>query len=196
MSEFCGKCDVYDHYGDCSDEYLQNSRFFIWSADGRRHELVINNQKDLAKYYPYLVASAGTDKNSTCVNISNRCFIDREEEEMIGWVKKALVKYYNKCKRTKASYDKDTALKQACYFEPEEWEKTLADRVGECGEKANTKDLHRRMHEHYRQCWCKKLIELGYAKDEARMWVYGWERMFNEQKEKKSKEEDIGSTQN
>ena len=48
MSEFCGKCDVYDSLGNATNEFLQSSNFFIYGTDGRSHKLEINSQKDLA----------------------------------------------------------------------------------------------------------------------------------------------------
>lgn len=190
MSEFCGKCDVCDCLGDRSDEYLQHSRFFIRGCDDRDHEIQINNQKDLSKYYPYLISFMGADKNSAVIHISSECFIDSEEAEMIGWIKRELVKYYNKCKRNKIPYDMNEALKKACWSNPADWEKELARRVGESGERAEVKDLHRPMHEYYRKHWYEELINQGYSENEARVWVYGWERVWNEQKEKRSEEED------
>lgn len=191
MSEFSGKCDVYDRYGDVSDEYLQNSRFFIYSEDGKHHELKINNQKDLAKYYPYLVSSSSGGKNGACVNISSYCFIDKEEEEMMGWLMHDLIKYYKKCKRNKIPYDVDEALKHTCWFTPAEWEKELARRVGEYGERASTKGVYRPLHDHFRMRWYEELVQLGYDEKEARIWIYGWERVLNEQKEKRSEKENI-----
>lgn len=189
MSEFSGKCDVYDCLGDRSDEYLQNSKFFIYGTDHRNHQLVINNQKDLAKYYPYLTCSMGADKNGACVYITSQSFIDREEAERINWVKNDLVKYYKKCKRNKIQYTVDEAIKAAVWFNPSDWEIELARRVGEAGDKAETEDLHTSIHEYFRERWYKELISQDYTEDEAKLWVYGWDRVWEEKKDEREKKE-------
>ena len=189
MSEFCGKCDVCDSFNDRSDEYLQNSKFSIYGADGRDHILTINNQKDLSKYYPYLTCSMGVDKNKAYVHISSQCFIDSEEAERISWVKNALIKYYKKCKRNKIQYTVDEAIKAAVLFGPDDWEIELARRVGESGEKAETKDLHTPIHDYYRERWCEELISQGYTEDEAKLWVYGWTRIWKEKMDEREKKE-------
>lgn len=184
MSEFCGKCDVCDSFSDRSDEYLQNSKFFIYGADHRNHQLVINNQKDLAKYYPYLTCSMGADKNGACVHITSQSFIDSEEAERISWAKDALIKYYKKCKRNKTQYTVDEAIKASVLFNPSNWEIELARRVGEAGDKAETKDLHTSIHEYFREHWYEELVRQGYDEDEAYKWVYGWERYWNKKNDK------------
>lgn len=189
MSEFSGKCDVCDCLRDRSDEYLQNSKFFIYGTDHRDHQLVINSQKDLAKYYPYLTCSMGADKNGAHVYITSQSFIDREEAERINWVKNDLVKYYKKCKRNKIQYTADEAIKAALWFNPSDWEIELARRVGEAGDKAETKDLHTSIHEYFRERWCEELISQGYTEDEARLWVYGWDRVWEEKKDEREKKE-------
>ena len=189
MSEFCGKCDVCDSFRDRTDEYLQNSKFFIYGSDHRDHQLVINNQKDLAKYYPYLTCSMGADKNGAHVHITSQSFIDSEEAERINWVKDTLVKYYKKCKRNKIQYTVAEAIKAAVWFNPSDWEIELARRVGEAGEKAETEDLHTPIHDYFRDRWCKELISQGYTEDEAELWVYGWDRVWKEEKDEREKKE-------
>lgn len=196
MSEFCGKCDVCDCYGDRSDEYLQNSRFFIYGKDGRDHQLVINNQKDLAKYYPYLVGAAGADKNKAFVHISSQCFIDSEEEEFIMSTYNEILRYYKQCKRKKIPCTIEDLHKKKriigwCREELDDWELELANRILKDGEKATIEGVHRPIHEYYRKRWYEYLVEIGYSECEARLWVYGWRRTWNERKEEESKSEDI-----
>ena len=80
MSEFSGKCDIYDCFSDVSDEFLQRSSFYIYTNDYRDHRLEINNQKDLAKYYPYLVCLETRNKEYATVYLSQLSFIDQEEK--------------------------------------------------------------------------------------------------------------------
>ena len=113
MSQFSGKCDVYDILSDATEEHLRNSDFYIRTSDGREHHLEINNQKDLAKYYPYLTGCMYGSKDRHVVFLSTQSFIDSEEEEFINWAKDDLLKYYRKCKRTKIPYKVKEALEAA-----------------------------------------------------------------------------------
>lgn len=177
MSKFSGKCDVYDVLGDATEEHLRNSDFYIRTSDEREHHLKINNQKDLAKYYPYLTGCMYGSKGRHVVILSSRSFIDSEEAEFIEWTKNDLLKYYRKCKRTKKPYTADEALKAACSFwggNFDDWEIELAKRIEKDGEKVNVKGIHRPMHDYYREQWFEKMVELGYTEDEADRWIYGW----------------------
>lgn len=197
MSQFSGKCDIYDTFGDASDEFLQNSKFYIYGVDGRDHLLDIKTQKDLAKYYPYLTSGYAYEKNKgAVVRISSQCFIDSEEKDFIMITYKYILRYYNKCKRNKIPYSVDDVCKKQHLIgwlgkDPAEWEVELAHRIGESGDKASIEGLHRPMQEYYRDQWFNYLLDIGYEKDEAYMWVYGWRRYLNELKKKESESEDI-----
>jgi len=196
VSEFSGKCDVCDCYSDRTDEYLQNSKFFIYGADGRDHQLIINNQKDLAKYYPYIVSVSGADKNKAFVHISSQCFIDSEEKEFIMYTYNEILKYYKQCKRKKIPCTIEDIHKKKCIIgwgreEPDDWELELANRILKDGEKASIEGIHRPMHEYYRKAWRDYLVEIGYSKQEADLWVYGWRRVWDERKKKESESKDI-----
>ena len=194
MSEFSSKCDLYDIFGNADDDFLQKSRFYIRSSDGRSHLLEIKNQKDLAKYYPYIVGCSSYNKeHGAHVEICSRSFIDTEEEDFIIWFRRDLIKYYKKCKRNKIKYEVNEALKEATWCRDgkyNKWEIELATRVGNYGEKASIEGLHRPVHDYFRKEWYNKLVELGYSENEANIWVYGWERWRNEQKSSGKKEKE------
>ena len=93
MSEFCGKCDFYDSIvminldGDRSaiEEYLKETNIYIRGKDGREHKVDCKTEKDLAKYYPYLVGIGAFGKEKRTVVLSSKCFIDSEEEEFLNF---------------------------------------------------------------------------------------------------------------
>lgn len=159
---------------NATEEYLQNSKFYITTPDGKEHRIVINNQKDLCRYYPHLVHMMHCSNGESVVHLSSISFIDREEEEMISWIKRDLVKYYNKCKRNKIHYDPDEALEKVIWGKVTEYERILAQRVGEKGEKASIVGLHRSIHDYYRERWFEEMIRQGYTENEADYWIYGW----------------------
>lgn len=177
MSEFSGKCDIYDILGDATDEYLQNSDFYIHTPDCRKHRIVINNQKDLAKYYPYIASALYGSAKRHVIILSSTSFIDREENEFINSTKEDLLRYYRKCKRIKKPYNAEEALNESIFSwggNFAEWQIELAKRIEQNGEKVIIEGLHRTMQDYYRERWFEKMVELGYTEEEADLWIYGW----------------------
>jgi hypothetical protein len=157
-------------YGDYTDEQLQNSRFYI----GRNPvPLRIDTQKDLAPYYPFLIAVAAYDKGSATVIFSEESFIDREEREHLGWKLRDLKKYWRKCKRNEVPYIPQEAATHISWpQDPHPEDLTLAERVGKFGEKATTDGVHDFIHYYYRSELFEEMIRLGWNKYTADMWIY------------------------
>ena len=78
ISIFSGKCDLYDYLGDATDEELQNANIYIGD---NVIPLRINNQHDLAPYYPYLIGIGGWGDGHCNLRISTMSFIDEEERD-------------------------------------------------------------------------------------------------------------------
>ena len=181
MSKFSGKCDVFDWFGDDSDEFITNSNIKI-----RETTLNIKNRKDLIPYYPYLVASGGRDKNKCTVFLTEKSYIDIEEEESLKTDLKSLLDYYDK---TKDKYDENEAYK---IIQPFGWNRKysheLVKRVKEYGHDATIEGLHDPTHERYRQEFCDYMIKNGYDAEFAFQTVYKerWDDKIREKKEKKN----------
>jgi len=189
MSRWSGKCDCADSFGDSSDEYIAKSKFYIRTKDGRTHKLDINSWKDLAPYGTHLIASMGADKESACVYLSSTSFIDEEEQQNLTFILNRIKSYYRKCKREKTEYTVDDALKTVRFFgSPSESEIFLALKVKQSGEKATIEGIHDNLHDYYRKEFCEYLVSLGYTERWAREWVYGWERVYEEEKHKEEVE--------
>ena len=169
ISRYSGKCDCHDYFDDRTDDYIKNSKIYLGDNP---IPLRIENQHDLAPYYPYLVASMGADKDGCVCHLTDRSYVDSEEEEHLGWKLRDFKKYYRKCKRTKIPYDVDTALKKCCFFEPKEVDRQIAERVGMYGEKATIEGLHDDMHQYYRQRLFDEMIRLGWDERAAGYWIY------------------------
>lgn len=183
MGKWSGKCDCSDSFMDESDEYIANSKFYIHTKDGRDHKLDIKSWKDLAPYATHLIASMGRDTEKACVFLASTSFIDEEEEKRLTFVLDTFKKYWRKCKREKKEYIVDDALKLRNFFgEPAEYEILLALKVKQDGEKATIKGIHDSLHEYYRKEFYDYLISLGYEESWARIWIYGWERVYEDKK--------------
>lgn len=188
MSRFSGKCDIYDCYGDMADDKIKISRFWITTSDHKKHELRIDSQRDLARYYPYLVSIGSfSKKDGARIVMSQRSYIDCEEEEHLGFNFKFLLQYYKKCKRKKVPFDVEEAKKIVSFghIDKDDPLYELIVRVKDQGEKATTEGIHLYMQEYYRKEWLQCLLDFGYEEFEAREIVYGWERAWEYEKSKK-----------
>lgn len=180
MSEFSGKCDLYDTVemiGCDNDEtkiedYLKNTTFYMYIND-RKVKLKIDSRKELALYYPYLVSSMASSNDKRTIFLSSDSFIDQEEQERLQINLEYILKIYRKYKREKKDFDTKEVLEQLSNpWKAPDYEVELLNRVAEHGMKANIEGLHTSMHEYYRGRWYKRLIELGWSEDEAFCWVY------------------------
>lgn len=170
MSIYSGKCDVADHLSDATDEYLQNANIYIGD---NIIPLRINNQHDLAPYYPYLIWFGGWGDGKAELHISTESYIDQEERDHLTWKLEDAKKYYRKCKRKKITYNTEAAAKRISFLqEPTELEYEIAHRVKLYGEKATINGLHDTMHEYDRNLWLEEMIRLGWDKRQAACWIW------------------------
>lgn len=170
MSKYSGKCDVYDHLGDKSDEYIANSDiYFGYEAVPLR----INSQKDLMPYYPHLVCMAICSNGKHVVNITERSFVDTEEEEILNCDLEELKRLRRSKKRKHEEFiPKDAVNKLSIFFNHTEYKIELANRVAESGDKATIDDIHIPFSDYYRRILYEDMIAAGYTERFARWWVY------------------------
>ena len=165
ISRFSGKCDCYDWLSDKSDEDLSNMEIFVGD---NIVPLRINNQHDLAPYYPCLVCSG----DGMSVNLSERSFIDAEEEDHLSWILNEAKKYRRKCKRNKIEYDPNEFIERSSYWSGKASMREIAERVRLYGDKATIEGIHDEIHEHYRNELLEEMIRLGWDKKKAKYWIW------------------------
>lgn len=165
MSIFSGKCDVYDTLvgiHEYTDEELKNNvDIYIGNV---RTPLRIESKKDLIPYYPHLISvgSFDNEKRKSTIFITSKSHVDYEEEDILNWRLKDLLRIYNRCKRKKIEFNTDEAVKKITWNGwNEEAYKELAKRVKEYGKKATIDGIHLRMHERYRQELVGTMIKNG-----------------------------------
>ena len=183
MSAYSGKCDVADYLSDATDEYLHNAQIYIGD---HIVPLRIDNQHDLAPYYPYLVYMGGWSINHHVIHISTESYIDQEERDHLTWKLEDTKKYYRKCKRKKIPYNSEEAARRISFLrEPTELEHEIAHRVKSFGEKATINGLHDTMHEYYRNLWLEEMIRLGWDKQQAAYWIWkDWKILVEDMNDK------------
>jgi len=171
MSKFSGKCDIYDMYGSRSDVEIENMEFYTY-INGRTHRLEINSQKDLAKYYPNLIAVGC----GNIVDLSNVPYFERQEEEHLTLTMDVIRRYINRLRKS----GKDLTFENLLLLDPyltryehdEQNAKIIFERLIEHGKHANIEGLHTYISECYRAIWYEHLVSVGYTENEALQWVY------------------------
>lgn len=165
--------------GDATDEYLQNSNIYIGD---NIIPLRINNQHDLAPYYPYLVGIGSWRDGHAEIRLSTESFIDAEEREHLTWKIENVKRYWRRCKQRKRPYDEDEAAKRISFLrEPEDVEREIAKRVAEDGDKATIDGIHDYMHELYRNKLLEEMIRIGWNKRRAMYWIWKDWSIFKEE---------------
>lgn len=172
MSKFCDKCDFYDWIADKDDEYIQNSRFYIYHK-GRECRLDIHNQFDAALYYPFIVALAGANQDGANIVLSSDCYIDTRENEHRKWQIHDVLKEWRKCKRKKIPFIHDEVFKRVAWGnKPDPQLDAIIDAVSKDGKKASFEHIHYPLQEYYRRIWYQHLVEIGYDTNTAYRWVF------------------------
>lgn len=173
---------MFDHLGDATDEKLQNSNIYIGDNP---IPLRINNQHDLAPYYPYLIGIGGWGDGHYNLRISTMSFIDEEERDHLTWKLNDVKRYWRSCKRKKIPYDIEKATQLISFFGmPNGIEQEIAERVEKDGDKATIDGIHDYMHELYRNKLLEEMIRLGWDKRVAKYWIWkDWGKVFREEEE-------------
>ena len=174
-----GKCDFQDTvelYG--ADKILNNYK--IYAAHNDVIPLKFEKQADLIAYYPYLVAMMYGDNKNGCgiIQLSERSFIDSEEEEWLSWRMNEVKRIWRKCKRNKEPFTREITKENlgAWCVEPDGYKKEIIDRVEKFGDKATIEGIHDPMHDKIRKEWYELMVNSGWDKQTAYRWVYGWKR--------------------
>lgn len=184
MSKYSGKCDLADIY------YIRDNWDFTKNKIYIKNNIIplrIDCEKDLMPYFPYLQSYGSGDKDGLIIHLTDKSFVDIEEEERLNWCLGRAIRYFKKCKRKKIPFTKEECLKN-CFWKPSEYEIEIVDRVYRLGEKATIRGLHTKFHDYYREQLYQDMIKAGWEETKAYSWCYGWERLFERMKENENKE--------
>lgn len=160
MSQFSGKCDLYDSAVAIGEYDIKNIKLYLRKGD-RNYPLKLEEPRDLIPYYPYIPFVSCYSDGIYRAYISES-FVDQEErqllESQLSWLKRE----WRKAKRKGEEFNPDR-----------EWyNKKLIERVKEQGEKATIDGIHTGMGNHWRKKLAEELAANGYEDREIIMWCY------------------------
>lgn len=175
MSKFSGKCDFYCHILMSSEDLTEEESFNkfngtklykykqpkdcvkitdIKDMNKNWEEIKYHSLKDLVPYYPYIVSLGfcdNKDNNKSTIVLSSESYVDSSEREILEFMLKEILRYYNRAKRKKEHFNKDEVLSKVCRNKYNEYAyNELIDRVDKYGKKANINGIELSMSKYYR----------------------------------------------
>jgi len=169
MSQFSGKCDLYDSVVMIGRYDIDKIQLYI-TKDERNYPIKLNEPRDLIPYYPYVPYLSFCHDGVYKAYLSGS-WIDYEETDMLTWQLNDILREYRRCKRKKIPFDTSRLS---------DWnDKRIIERVKEQGEKATIEGIHRPMHNHWRKALAEEMERNGYTDAEIINFVYPEARFRN-----------------
>ena len=175
MSKFSGKSDFADFVlmHNKPENVLNSCKIYLgWNV------IPFDFQKssDFIPYYPHLIILSVIDKDGTgIVRLSQKSFVDTDEEDIVRLAMSEIQRYWRRCKRNHEEFTLDGAIKNVCWNPqaPQEYVVELINRVAEFGDKAEAIGVHTRYHDSYRQCLYDEMINNGWSEKTSTRWCFG-----------------------
>lgn len=168
MSRYSDKCDFADFLDIFGEESISKSEIYIGDK-----KLEATGYRDLVPYLAHTVSLfSGSKEGHIYVQLSERSYVDTQEEETLGWYLRDLLKIYNRCKRNKVPFDVDSAVKEVSFSDYNmDVIMELAKRVRDYGNKTTTAGIHTWIGEQFRKNLAYEMIKHNIDPSE-----YGLER--------------------
>lgn len=181
MSRFSGKSDLFDSV-NMIHQAEDFSKVHIY-IDNNPVELRVNNQKDLIPYYACVPWAEGWDGNEGIIRITGELWFNQEEREILETSKQYWIGLYNKYKRK--NLDPAEELKRLIN-EQDWWTRSdyqlVEATINNKGKDFDTSHIHLDSKDYYRKILYNEMVENGYDKDRAYIWVYGLTRWIESRK--------------
>lgn len=197
MSLFSGKCDLYDSLimirkeNDDTDwtkyeieKYTKDSHLNTetFKFEGLE-KITVTCVKDLVPYFPFIECIGISSADHSHIILSEKSFIDSEEEEFMFTKVNSIKRYVNHCKRNGETPEFNDFCKKHWWNDSDTNLETIFERIVEHPYKKDRrwyiKDLHDSMHNYYRKMLYEEMIKYGYSEDESYKWVYEGVKTWN-----------------
>lgn len=175
MSKYCGKCDVYDHFCTIRDRETLNENLEktkIYHGEGL---LNIENEEELALYYPYIIWMGCFGGEHESMHISSTDYIRQKEKESLEIYKSLILREKARIRRKKMEYDPEQIFQKVFGSWYDSEKETLIDLIKrfEHKNKVDMSDIRLKSREWERRIWYEDLTNIyGYDDDFARDWVW------------------------
>lgn len=145
MSKFSGRYDFYDylHAHKFTDEDIKNNLYIYIGKT--KTPLEINDKNDLIQYYAYVPKKDKYDKKKkiAMVYLTDKSWVDIEEEQNLNISLNDIKKIYIKCKKKKSDFNEEDVLNQIYHKKIDlDVYKELIKRVKMDYKKADINGLH------------------------------------------------------
>lgn len=149
MSRYSNKCDLCDWIDirDDMDYTLNKTTYYVgWHNYMNHNPLPVGSIRSLMPYFAHIVILGSCNQEHSTVVLTERSYVDIEEEEHINWVFKDILDYYKRCKRRKIEWTEDSAWDyyhmHSIFSYDEPIAKEIIHRVAEYGLSADIDGIH------------------------------------------------------
>ena len=144
MSKYSGKCDFADHIDIHGMDSVRKSKIYLgYDNYIAGISLNIKSERDAMPFYTHIISFCSMRDGVGNVVLTERSWLDLEEEDRLKWYREAVLKEYRRCKRKKIEFVPEEVLKKVCQtdFAKEAWVEIIK-RVAEYGDAAGTTGIH------------------------------------------------------
>lgn len=171
MSNFSGKCDLYDHIEIHGLENTLKSKIYV--GYDSKEPLKIKEERDLVPYYPFVISMGAFNHGIGTIYLMDESWVNYEEKDVLEFYLEQILKIYRRCKRKKIEFNVDEVWEEVSnVFWKRDEIRELIERVKEHGKKATYDGIHLSSKNYYRDQLVEEMIEFGYPEDVAKTWVY------------------------
>ena len=179
MSEFSGKCDLYDSLimirNKKDDKDWSKIKIYQKDKKGEKVLLPINNYKDFIPYAAFIMGVAYGNQDGTYIAyIGEKSYVDLENEERAILNYKYAKRIYMKSKRNNMPIDALSLAKKITYCgQPEETTIEICKRIIEHPyKKHDTIGLYYNMYTFYKTKLMEEMTQVGYTEEQAKLWCF------------------------
>lgn len=144
MSKYSGKCDFADHINIHGMDSVRKSKIYLgYDNFIAGISLNIKSERDAMPFYAHIISFCSMRDGVGNVILTERSWLDLEEEDRLKLYRDAAIKEYRRCKRNKIEFVPEEVFKKLCQtdFAKEAW-MAIINRVAEYGEAAGISGIH------------------------------------------------------
>ena len=144
MSKYSGKCDFADHINIHGMDSVRKSKIYLgYDNYIAGISLNIKSERDAMPFYAHIISFCSMRDGVGNVILTERSWLDLEEEDRLKLYRDAVLKEYRRCKRKKIEFVPEEVLKKVCQtdFAKEAW-MAIINRVAEYGDAAGITGIH------------------------------------------------------